>query len=372
MKLASEVAVVAGGTRGAGRGIAIALGTEGATVYVTGRSSRAAAHRPWPARRPSRRPPSWSPPPAGQASPSAWTTPTRRCRPAGRAVREEQGGRLDILVNDIWGGDPLAEWGMPFWQHNLDNGLRLLRQAIDTHIITSWHLAPLMVARGSGLVVEITDGASRATAVRSSTTWRRPASSGWRSRRRPNSARTASPRSRSLPASSARRRCSTSSASPRRTGATAPPATRTSSRPRRRVPWVAPWRRWPRTQTSAASTGQALSYMGPRGGVRLRRCRRLAAELGAVLRPTRAAAGRQRLSSLHGPAVANLHGNVRSRVHLIISRPPMIARSPTGSGSRLQWFDTTHLSPPSEGRRPRYFRVAQWRAQFSRTPETVA
>lgn len=75
-----------------------------------------------------------------------------------RRVEAEQAGRLDILVNDIWGGDPLVDWEKPFWEQPLDTGLLVLRQGIETHIITSYHLAPLMVARGSGLIVEITDG----------------------------------------------------------------------------------------------------------------------------------------------------------------------------------------------------------------------
>ncbi|MBE0608359.1 MAG: SDR family oxidoreductase, partial [Dehalococcoidia bacterium] len=75
-------------------------------------------------------------------------------------IRSEQGGRLDILINDVWGGDPLMEWGLPFWEQSLDTGLLLLRQAIETHIITSWHLAPLIARRGAGLVIEVTDGVS--------------------------------------------------------------------------------------------------------------------------------------------------------------------------------------------------------------------
>ncbi len=73
-------------------------------------------------------------------------------------IGREQDGRLDILVNDIWGGDPLTDWDVPFWEHNLDDGLLLHRLAVHTHIITSWYAAPLLVARKSGLIVEITDG----------------------------------------------------------------------------------------------------------------------------------------------------------------------------------------------------------------------
>ena len=73
-------------------------------------------------------------------------------------IAEEQDGRLDVLVNDIWGGDPLAQWGVPFWEHDLAGGLQLHRNALETHMVTSWHLAPLMVRRGAGLIVEMTDG----------------------------------------------------------------------------------------------------------------------------------------------------------------------------------------------------------------------
>jgi NAD(P)-dependent dehydrogenase (short-subunit alcohol dehydrogenase family) len=75
-------------------------------------------------------------------------------------VSEEQEGCLDILVNDIWGGDSLTEWGKSFWRHSLENGLLMQQRAVHTHIITSYHAAPLMVARHQGLIVEITDGDS--------------------------------------------------------------------------------------------------------------------------------------------------------------------------------------------------------------------
>ncbi len=72
-------------------------------------------------------------------------------------IRAEQ-GRLDILVNDLWGGEKLFEWNKPVWEHNLDNGLRLLRLAIDTHLITAHHALPLLIERPGGLLVEVTDG----------------------------------------------------------------------------------------------------------------------------------------------------------------------------------------------------------------------
>jgi NAD(P)-dependent dehydrogenase (short-subunit alcohol dehydrogenase family) len=71
---------------------------------------------------------------------------------------DSEQGRLDVLVNDVWGGDPLAEWNKPVWEHSLDRGLRLLRLAVDTHIITSHYAIPLLIRKPGGLVVEITDG----------------------------------------------------------------------------------------------------------------------------------------------------------------------------------------------------------------------
>jgi NAD(P)-dependent dehydrogenase (short-subunit alcohol dehydrogenase family) len=71
---------------------------------------------------------------------------------------DRERGRLDVLVNDVWGGDPLAEWNKPVWEHSLEKGLRLLRLAVDTHIITSHFAIPLLIREPGGLVVEITDG----------------------------------------------------------------------------------------------------------------------------------------------------------------------------------------------------------------------
>jgi NAD(P)-dependent dehydrogenase (short-subunit alcohol dehydrogenase family) len=166
--LKGKIAVVAGATRGAGRGIACMLGEAGATVYGTGRST-------------------WA---KGAAAPNTSETPFAL---AGRPetieetaelvaayggvgipvqvdhtveeqvkalfdrVKAEQ-GRLDILVNDIWGGDELTEWGVPFWELTLSKGLLMQQRAVQTHIITSRYGVPLMLERGQGLIVEITDG----------------------------------------------------------------------------------------------------------------------------------------------------------------------------------------------------------------------
>ncbi len=155
--LLGKVAVVAGATRGAGRGIATMLGEAGATVYCTGRSVRgnlATKGRP------------------ETIDETAEMVTARGGE--GIAVRvdhtdegqvealfarvEEEQGYVDVLVNDVWGGDELTEWGKPFWKLSMDKGLLMLQRAIHTHIITSRHGAPLMVERNAGLIVEITDG----------------------------------------------------------------------------------------------------------------------------------------------------------------------------------------------------------------------
>jgi NAD(P)-dependent dehydrogenase (short-subunit alcohol dehydrogenase family) len=151
--LDGKVAVVAGGTRGAGRGISIALGELGATVYVTGRTTREQLS-------PMRRPETIEETAelvteAGGEGIPVRVDHTEPIEVQALAARLE---RLDVLVNDVWGGDPLVRWGEPFWKHPLPDLLQLQRQAIETHVITSWHLVPLMVERGSGLVVEVTDG----------------------------------------------------------------------------------------------------------------------------------------------------------------------------------------------------------------------
>jgi NAD(P)-dependent dehydrogenase (short-subunit alcohol dehydrogenase family) len=98
-------------------------------------------------------------------------------------VRAEA-GRLDVLVNDVWGGDALAEW-KPFWTLDVAKGFELLDRAVRTHVITGRYGAPLMVERRSGLRSRM--AITWATAARSSTTWPRRARSGSRSRWRPSS-----------------------------------------------------------------------------------------------------------------------------------------------------------------------------------------
>lgn len=165
--LAGKIAVVAGATRGAGRGIACMLGEAGATVYCTGRSRRGKTAR-------------------DQSGDEAFTLKYRpetidetaelvgayggqgiavgvdhtvpdQVRSLFERVRAE-GGRLDILVNDVWGGDELSEWGKPFWELSLEKGLLMQQRAVHSHIITSRFAAPLMIETGGGLIVEITDG----------------------------------------------------------------------------------------------------------------------------------------------------------------------------------------------------------------------
>ncbi|MFJ9646114.1 SDR family oxidoreductase [Streptomyces sp. NPDC101206] len=159
-RLGGKVALVAGGTRGGGRGIAVELGAAGATVYVTGRSSRGGAGRSE-----LDRPETVEETAERVTAAGGVGIPVRVDHSSPDEVRAlvaridaEQGGRLDVLVNCVWGGDPLTDWDHPLWEQDLDTGLRLLRQAVETHVITSRFALPLMVARGSGLVVEVTDG----------------------------------------------------------------------------------------------------------------------------------------------------------------------------------------------------------------------
>jgi NAD(P)-dependent dehydrogenase (short-subunit alcohol dehydrogenase family) len=149
--------MVAGGTRGAGRGIAVELGAAGATVYVTGRTTR------------ERRSEYDRPETIEETAELVDRAGGRgiavrvdhlesdQVRALVRRIEDEQ-GRLDVLVNDVWGGERLIEWNVPVWEYSLDGGLRMLRLAIDTHIITSHFALPLLIQNEGGLVVEMTDG----------------------------------------------------------------------------------------------------------------------------------------------------------------------------------------------------------------------
>jgi NAD(P)-dependent dehydrogenase (short-subunit alcohol dehydrogenase family) len=162
--LRGRVAVVAGATRGAGRGIAAALGEAGATVVCTGRSSRTTSSTRSDYDRPE----------------TIEETAELVTRLGGMGIAaavdhldsdqvktlaeqiQTRHGHIDVLVNDIWGGELLkggpAQWNTPIWKHDLAGGLRILRLAIETHLITSHHLLPLLIEKPGGLLVEVTDG----------------------------------------------------------------------------------------------------------------------------------------------------------------------------------------------------------------------
>jgi NAD(P)-dependent dehydrogenase (short-subunit alcohol dehydrogenase family) len=162
--LSGKIALVAGGTRGAGRGIATELGAAGATVYVTGRSTRRARSE---IDRPE----------------TIEETAELVTAAGGRGIAVEvdhleadrvealigridaEQGRLDVLVNNIWGGEQLFGWNEKLWEHSLDKGLRILRLAVETHLVTSHFALPLLIRRPGGLVVEVADGTTEYNAA---------------------------------------------------------------------------------------------------------------------------------------------------------------------------------------------------------------
>jgi NAD(P)-dependent dehydrogenase (short-subunit alcohol dehydrogenase family) len=155
--LDGRVALVAGATRGAGRGTAVALGEAGAIVYCTGRTTRdrrSEYDRPETIEETAEL--------VTDAGGVGIAVPVdhldaRQVHALVERIDAEQ-GRLHVLVNDVWGGELLFEWNAPVWEHDLQKGLRLLRLAIDTHLITSHFALPLLIREPAGLVVEMTDG----------------------------------------------------------------------------------------------------------------------------------------------------------------------------------------------------------------------
>ncbi|MFJ5802934.1 SDR family oxidoreductase [Streptomyces decoyicus] len=157
-ELTGRVALVAGATRGAGRAMAVELGRAGALVYVTGRTTRERVSEVG-------RPTETIEQTAelvtaaggiGIAVPTDHLDPAQVKALTERIDREQ--GRLDVLVNSVWGGDRLLEFHTKLWDLDLENGLRMFRLGIDTHVITSHYALPLLIRRPGGLLVEVTDG----------------------------------------------------------------------------------------------------------------------------------------------------------------------------------------------------------------------
>ena len=155
--LEGKVAMVAGATRGAGRGTAVALGEAGATVYCTGRSTR---ERRSEYDRPETIEETAELVTAAGGTGIAVAVDLLEPDQVEALVRriDAESGRLDVLVNDAWGGEKLFEWNTPIWDHDLAAGLRLLRLGVETHLITSHFALPLLIRRPGGLLVEMTDG----------------------------------------------------------------------------------------------------------------------------------------------------------------------------------------------------------------------
>ena len=158
--LSGRVALVAGATRGAGRAIAVELARAGAFVYATGRSSRVDGPSDM------ERPETIEETGDLMAAVGGDGVALRVDHLDAEAVRDlvarvrADHGRLDVLVNDIFGGDRYAQWDRPLWEHDLTGGLRMLRMGVETHVVTSALALPLMLETGAGLLVEMTDGTS--------------------------------------------------------------------------------------------------------------------------------------------------------------------------------------------------------------------
>lgn len=156
-ELTGKVALVAGATRGAGRGIAEALGEKGATVYISGRSTRSEQSemgRPETIEETAERVVK-----RGGAAIAVRTD--HRDRGQIKSLMEQierDHGRIDILVNDIWGGEKLTHWNKPFWETPLEDALKLQQTVLETHYMTAYLAAPLLLKSEDALIAEITDG----------------------------------------------------------------------------------------------------------------------------------------------------------------------------------------------------------------------
>jgi NAD(P)-dependent dehydrogenase (short-subunit alcohol dehydrogenase family) len=159
--LDGKVALAAGATRGAGRAIAVELARAGAYVYATGRSS--SIYGPSDMDRPETIEETGELMLAAGGDGQAACVDHLEPEQVGSLVEriDAERGRLDVLVNDIFGGDRYAQWDKKLWEHDLDGGLRMLRMGIDTHLITCAKALPLMLRGEGGLVVEMTDGTSK-------------------------------------------------------------------------------------------------------------------------------------------------------------------------------------------------------------------
>jgi len=167
--LSGQVALVAGATRGAGRAIAVELARAGFYVYATGRSSRASG--PSEMGRPETIEETGELIAAAGGEGSALVVDHEDPASVAELVKgiERDHGRLDVLVNDIFGGDRYMEWDKPLWEHDWAGGLRMLQMGVHTHLITCRAAIPLILRTAGAdrtlrLVVEMTDGTSEANA----------------------------------------------------------------------------------------------------------------------------------------------------------------------------------------------------------------
>ena len=159
-----RVALVAGATRGAGRAIAVELARAGLYVYATGRSSRAAGRSEIGRSETIEETGDLLAAAGGHGTALVVDHEDPVAVAALVARVEAERGRLDVLVNDIFGGDRYAQWHTPMWEHDLAAGLRMLRMGVDTHIITAHAALPMLLRSDRGLLVEMTDGTAEVNA----------------------------------------------------------------------------------------------------------------------------------------------------------------------------------------------------------------